>query len=70
MARAFVTTLSRFYQRGRMNAPKAELSVVTARCVAPLSLMVDQVSSLQCRGISSAILSGTQGLTQEVPCPR
>ena len=38
-----------------MNAPEVELSVVIV--VSPLmSLMVDQVSSLQSRGISAAIL--------------
>ena len=52
------------YKRGRINAPEADLSVVIV--VSPLvSLMVDQVSSLQSHGISAAILSGNSGVDKK-----
>ncbi len=49
---------------GRIGASEAELSVVLV--VSPLVyLMVDQVSSLQSRGISAAILSGNSGIDKK-----
>ena len=44
----------------RTNSPRFEISVVLV--LSPLvSLMVDQVSGLQKRGVSTAILSGNKG---------
>ncbi len=52
------------HKLGRIGAPEAELSVVIV--VSPLvSLMVDQVSSLQSRGVSAAILSGNSGVDKK-----
>ena len=50
---------------GRTEAPAVERSVVLV--VSPLvSLMVDQVSSLQSRGVPAAILSGNKGVDKKL----
>ncbi len=64
-ARAFVTmhqllSLCLTIKCGRIVTPEAELSVVVSP---PVSLVVDQVSSLHSRGISDAILSVNSGNT-------
>ncbi len=58
------------YKLGRTKAPPVDKSVVLVNCLSPLSLimrlMIDQVRSLNNRGVSAAILSSIKGIDKDL----
>ena len=58
------------YKLGRTKAPPVDKSVVLVNCLSPLSLimrlMIDQVRSLNNRGVSAAILSSNKGIDKDL----